>query len=159
MQEVIKGRNKKGSLMNFENFFIRNNKELIELKEMVISTFNIESNLPEQVFSEKFGDFKFEEFDWTMSGEFWDILKKLAIQTNDNFILIAVLKPNPVEYFYKEFKYYNWIKLPVGLSDDEYYEILQLGPEESPADAVVYNSYTVAWLSPSMKWAIWGERD
>lgn len=145
--------------MSFKNFFIRNNKEFIELKEMVISTFNIESNLPKQVFSEKFGDFKFEEFDWTMSRDFWDTLKELATQTNDDFILTAVLKPDPVEYFNKEFKYYNWIKFPIDLSSDEYYEILEFGPDESPADAVAFNAYTVIWLSPSMKWAIWGERD
>lgn len=146
-------------LMNFENFFVRNNEEFNELKEMVSATFNIESKLPNQVFCEKFGNFKFEEFDFAMSGEFWDTLKKLAIQTNDDFVLAAVLEPSPVGYLYKEFNYYNWIKLPVGLSTDEYFEILELGPEESPADAVVYNSYTVVWLSPSMKWAIWGERD
>jgi hypothetical protein len=69
-----------------------------------------------------------------------------------------VLDPNPVEYFYKEFNYYNWMKLPVNLSPDEYLDVLELGPEESPADAVLYNSYTVIWLPPSMKWAIWGER-
>lgn len=145
--------------MNFGNLFVRDNKEFNEFKEMIIAIFNIENNLPEQVFDKKFGDFKFEEFDWTMSGEFWNTLKKLAIQTKDDFVLTAVLKPNPVKYFYKEFNYYNWIKLPVNLSADEYYEILEVGPEESPADAVVYNSYTVVWLSPSMKWAIWGERD
>jgi len=145
--------------LNFEKFFIRDNKEYNELKEIVSATFNIESKLPEQVFTQKYGDFKFEEFDWTMSSEFWNTLKKLANQTNDEFVLIAVLEPNPEEYFYKEFNYYNWIKLPVDLSADEYHEILEIGPEESPADAVVYNSYTIVWISPSMKWAIWGERD
>ncbi|PLR77523.1 hypothetical protein CU633_10000 [Bacillus sp. V3-13] len=145
--------------MNFENFFVREKKEFDELKVMVNANFNLECKLPEQVFCQQFRYFKFEEFDWTMSGDFWNTLEKLAIETKDNFVLTAVLEPNPEEYFHKEFNYYNWVKLPVGLSADDYFEILEFGPEESPADAVLYNSNTVIWLAPSMKWAIWGERD
>ncbi len=36
--------------------------------------------------------------------------------------------------------------------------MIESSPEESPADAIVFNSEVVVWLSPSMKWAIWGER-
>lgn len=146
-------------LINFEKFFVKDSKEFDDLKKMVLNVFNIESAFPEKVFSPTFGHFKFEEFDWTMTDEFWELIKKLAIQTNDEFVLAAVLRPSPEGYFYKEFKYYNWIKLPIHLSADSFYEILELGPEGSPADAVMYNSCTVVWLSPSMKWAIWGERN
>ncbi|MEI5907051.1 hypothetical protein WAK64_08275 [Bacillus spongiae] len=145
--------------MNLEKFFIKDDNEFELLKEKVMTIFNEKINLPEQVFSQEFGNFKFEEFDWAMSGEFWKTLKKLAVHTNDEFVLTAVIEPNPVDYFHKEFKYYNWIKMSIDLSTDNYFELLELGPEESPADAVLYNSYTVVWLSPSMKWAIWGERE
>lgn len=130
-----------------------------ESKKMINAAFNTENELPEQVFSQSFKNFKFEEFDWAMDFEFWNTLKQLAFQTKDDFILVAVLDPNPIEYFYKEFKYYNWISLPIDLSVDEYYEILEYGPEESPADAILYNSRIVVWLSPSMTWAIWAERE
>lgn len=145
--------------MNVKNFFMKDIQQFNESKKMINAAFNTENELPEQVFSQSFKDFKFEEFDWAMDFEFWNTLKQLAFQTKDDFILVAVLDPNPIEYFYKEFKYYNWISLPIDLSVDEYYEILEYGPEESPADAILYNSRIVVWLSPSMKWAIWAERE
>lgn len=144
--------------MNYKNFFIKNKDEYNKIREMVSEIFKIESSLPNQVFSKKYEDFKFEQFDLVMRGDFWNTLKQLAIQTNDDNILLAVLDPKPEEYYYKEFNYYNWIKFPVDLSVNEYYEILQYGPENSPADAVYYNSFTIVMFSPSMKWAIWGER-
>lgn len=145
--------------MNFKNFFMKDIQQFNESKKKINEAFNTEKKLPEQVFRQSFKNFKFEEFDWAMDLEFWNTLKKLALQTKDDFVLVAVLDPNPIEYFYKEFKYYNWIRLPIDLSVDEYYEILEYGPEESPADAILYNSYTVVWLSPSMRWAIWAERE
>ncbi|MBS2773238.1 hypothetical protein KFV09_17300 [Anoxybacillus rupiensis] len=144
--------------MNLETLFVREKKEFNKLIGMASNTFYIENRLPKQVFREQFNNFLFEEFDWTMDKDFWRTIEQLSRQTKDNYVLTAVLDPNPVEYFYKEFNYYNWMKLPVNLSPDEYLDVLELGPEESPADAVLYNSYTVIWLPPSMKWAIWGER-
>lgn len=145
--------------MDLENLYVREKNEFDKLNAMVKSIFDKEARLPEQVFCQPFNFFMFEEFDWTISGDFWNTVKNIAFETKDDFILTAVLEPSPEEYFYKEFNYFNWVKLPVNLSADEYLEALELGPEESPADAVVYNSYTVIWLSPSMKWAIWGERN
>ncbi|MBB3909381.1 hypothetical protein [Anoxybacteroides rupiense] len=144
--------------MNLETLFVREKKEFNKLIGMASNTFYIENRLPKQVFREQFNNFLFEEFDWTMDKDFWRTIQQLSRQTKDNYVLTAVLDPSPVEYFYKEFNYYNWMKLPVNLSPDEYLDVLELGPEESPADAVLYNSYTVIWLPPSMKWAIWGER-
>jgi hypothetical protein len=144
--------------MNLETLFVREKKEFNKLIGIASDTFYIENRLPEQVFREQFNYFLFEEFDWAMDKDFWCTIQQLSKETKDDYVLTAVLDPNPVEYFYKEFNYYNWMKLPVNLSPDEYLDVLELGPEESPADAVLYNSYTVIWLPPSMKWAIWGER-
>ncbi|MCL1698806.1 hypothetical protein [Lysinibacillus sp. Bpr_S20] len=145
--------------MNFKNFFVNEEKEFDELKKLIYSTFHFGRTFPEQVFEEEYKHFKFEEFDWTMSDEFWTTLKKLATKSKDDFVLVAVLEPNPEEYFYKEFQYYNWIKMPVWIDEDDYYDILEFGPKESPADAVLYNSSVMIWLSPSLEWAIWGERE
>ncbi|AST05460.1 hypothetical protein AF2641_00140 [Anoxybacillus flavithermus] len=144
--------------VNLEALFVRDKKEFNKLIEMASDAFYLENRLPKQVFREQFNYFLFEEFDWAMDEDFWSTIQQLSKETKDDYVLTAVLDPNPVEYFYKEFNYYNWMKLPVNLSPDEYLDVLELGPEESPADAVLYNSYTVIWLPPSMKWAIWGER-
>jgi hypothetical protein len=145
--------------VNLETLFVRDDKEFNELWRMANDIFYLERRLPKQVFREQFNHYLFEEFDWAMSEDFWDNICKLARKAKDDFVLTAVLDPDPVEYFHKEFHYYNWIKIPIGLPSDEYFAVLELGPEESPADAVLYNSYTVIWISPSMKWAIWAERN
>lgn len=94
-----------------------------------------------------------------MEAEFWSTLQALARITNDDYVLIAVLDPNPVEYFYEQFGYVNWGTLPTDLTDDRYIAFLELNPQESMADSMLYNSNVVVWTSPSMKWGIFGERD
>ncbi|MGD6818699.1 hypothetical protein [Metabacillus sp. 84] len=145
--------------MDTNLLFVKNYKEFFELKKMVTDTFLIENNLPYKVFQPQFSSFLFEEFDWCMSNEFWKTIRKIADITDESYIISAVLDPDPIEYFFKEFNYYNWIKIPKDLPDDSYEETLELGPKESPADAILYNSFTIVWLSPSKKWGIWGDRE
>lgn len=86
-------------------------------------------------------------------------LKQLAIETNEQFVLIAVLEPNPYEYYFNEFGYFNWVKIPTDVLDDFYFEVLEHSPAESIADSILYNSQKIVWTVPSAKWAIWGDRD
>lgn len=93
-----------------------------------------------------------------MSGEFWNVLQRLANKSEDDFILVGVIDPHPVNYFYKEFRCFNWIKVSTALTNDEYWSRLESGPEDSEADAILYNSFTVVWIPLSGKWAR-GDRD
>ncbi len=145
--------------MEVENLFVKELDEFKRIYDYINCIFNIGKALPEQVFNDKFSNFMFEEFDWTMSGEFWDEIKTLAVKFNDNQIYMLVLDPDQVNYFCKEFNYFNCIKLPISLEKKEYIEALESAPEGSPADAILYNSFTVVWTSPSMRWGIWGQRD
>jgi len=125
---------------------------------LVDGIFRKGKRFPEQVFQKQFNRFMYHDFYWTLSGDFWLELQKLAVNSMDESILVGVLEPDPENYFYREFKYYNWLELPVYLSVETYYDIIESFPKESPADALVYNSDIVFWFSPSGKWAIWGER-
>lgn len=145
--------------MKANTFAISKTKEFEEFQRYIKVTFNSNQRLPEQIFNTSFSGFVFEEFDWAMSADFWNTIQQLAIVSQDSFILSAVLEPHPIDYFYKEFGYYNWFKLPIELSSEDYWDVLQLEPEDSPADAMLYNSEVVVWVSSSMKWAIWGERN
>ena len=40
-----------------------------------------------------------------------------------------------------------------------YWDFLNAAPASSPADSILLNSQVVALWAPSLKWAIWGERD
>lgn len=145
--------------MDLKSTFIKDLQEFRNLESIVNSIFYTDRQLPEQVFRKDFGNYVFEEFDLAMSDKFWDTIQILARQAQDEYVLCAVLNPHPLEYYYKEFGYFNWVKLPLNLTADEYLDILNIEPESSPADSITTNSFTIVWLSPSMKWAIWGDRN
>lgn len=144
--------------MNADVKIIKQKQDFEEAQRLITSVFSTDRRLPDQVFNQVFRDFVFEEFDWAMSSEFWESIQQLAVLSNDSYILTAVLEPSPTDYFYHEFGYYNWFKLPVNITADDYWSVLQVGPKGSPVDAMLFNSNIVVWLSPSMKWAVWGER-
>lgn len=142
-----------------DNIFVSEIHEFKKLEKLVTDIFYTDRELPEQVFRKGFNNYMFEEFDWAMSDDFWSTIQNLAQHTKDDFIITTVLNPHPFDYYYKEFGYFNWAKIPINSTADDYFNILESGPSESPTDAMLFNSYTVAWFSPSMKWAIWGERE
>lgn len=138
--------------------FVDDHERFELLKLQVEECFWIERSLPNQVFKQGFASFRFEEFDWAMSADFWSALQALCQCSGDASLLIAVLEPDPLKYYRKEFGYFNWAELSVSASDTEYLELLNRFPDESPADSLLANSEKVVWLPRSGKWAIWGER-
>lgn len=137
---------------------IKDKEQFEEALNMAKRAFDYEQRFPEQVFKVPFQKKCVFDFDKAMGYSFWNELERLVTLSDDPFILMAVLDPHPVDYFYKEFSQYNWCIFPKGTTADEYWNSIESSPEESPADAIVFNSEVVVWLSPSMKWAIWGER-
>lgn len=145
--------------MDLDKLFIKDMNEYNDNLKLISNVFRIELELPEQVFLENYDGFLFEEFDWTLNGEFWNVLQILARSTNDNYIITAVMEPSPVNYFYNEFGYFNWGKLPINLTSDKYLEFIESSPKDSEADSILYNSNIIIWTSPSMKWGIFGDRN
>ncbi|GBF32305.1 hypothetical protein DCCM_0499 [Desulfocucumis palustris] len=145
--------------MSLQKLFIKSKNEYSRTLGMISNVFHIDYRLPEQVFQESFDDYMFEEFDWVMSSESWSILQTLTQKTNDDNIIVAVLDPKPVDYYYKKFGYYNWGNLPIDLTKEDYVEFLRMSPKDSIADSILYNSNIILWTSPSLKWGIFGERD
>lgn len=146
-------------MLDLERFYIHDKADFEAMKKLVDNMFKTEKGFPEQVFKHQFNKFLYHSFYWTMSGDVWRQLQSLANESMDDYVLVAVLEPDPENYFRKEFKYYNWLKIPVNLSEDDYFDIIESFPKESPADAILYHSDVVIWFSPSGKWAIWGDRD
>lgn len=137
---------------------ISDKEQFEEALNLVKRAFDYEQRLPEQVFNVPFQKRCVFDFDKAMGYSFWYELERLVNLSNDPYILVAVLDPHPVDYFYNEFSRYNWCILKKNTTPEEYWNAIESSPEESPADAIVFNSEVVVWLSPSMKWAIWGER-
>lgn len=139
--------------------FIKEKNEFKQSTIIINDVINKGNNLPNNVFNKRFTYYFFNQFDWAMSPDIWEEIKKISTLTKDNHILMAVLDPDPVTYYKRNFDYYNWAKLPISCSADEYMALLSLEPPDSPADAVIFNSEIIVWLPPSKKWAIFGNKD
>ncbi|KEP25042.1 hypothetical protein [Bacillus zhangzhouensis] len=146
-------------MVNSKALFIHSGNEFKEYKVLIEKVFYTNKHLPHQVFRENFNCFLFQEFDWALSDEILTTIKTLSGLTQDKEFLTAVLKPDPVEYYLKEFGYYNWLRTSVEISGKDYANALWTSPEDSMADDIFTNSNNVVWLSNSLDWAIWGDRD
>ncbi|MGN7326642.1 hypothetical protein [Bacillus pumilus] len=146
-------------MKQLEDLFIRSEKEFKFYQNLVDYVFDTNKELPQQVFRKTFDCFLFQEFDWALSDDILPTIKELSTVTQDREFLTAVLQPDPAEYYLKEFGYYNWLKASVNISSEDYVNALWTHPKESIADDIITNSYIVVWLSHSLQWAIWADRD
>lgn len=146
-------------MKQLEDLFIRSEEEFKSYQNLVDNVFDQNKMLPQQVFRKNFDCFLFQEFDWALSDDILPTIKELSNVTQDREFLTAVLQPDPTEYYLKEFGYYNWLKTSVNISDEDYVNALWTHPKGYIADDIITNSNIVVWLSHSLQWAIWGDRD
>lgn len=144
--------------MESSNIFSLNKNEFEMAYTFVQTVFKINKRLPEQVFDKDFSSFICEESYFALSNEFWGTIQQLANLFGDEHIIVGVIEPDPDTYFFQEFGYYNWFKFPTNITASAYADILHKEPEDSPADALTYNSEIIIWTSLSRKWAVWMER-
>ena len=142
-----------------EHLFVRSEKEYRFYQDLVDHVFDQNKRLPQQVFRKNFDCFLFQEFEWALSDDILPTIKDLLNSTSDREFLTAVLKPDPVDYYLKEFGYYNWLKASVSISGEDYVNALWTNPKGSIADNIITNSNIVVLLSCSLQWAIWADRD
>ncbi|MED1017232.1 hypothetical protein [Bacillus atrophaeus] len=142
------------------HYFIDHPKELKVYQSMINSLCHVDQTLPEQVFKQRKKYYLFEEFHWVLSDESWEMLRSLAHHYQDEFILMAVLdNPDQINQFYDDFEYFNWIKIPLHITAEEYLSILTDYPKHSKNDCIMNIASRVVWASPTLKWAIYGERE
>lgn len=142
-----------------EHLFVRSEKEFRFYQNLVDHVFDQNKRLPQQVFRKNFDCFLFQEFEWALSDDILPAIKDLLNSTSDREFLTAVLKPDPVDYYFKEFGYYNWLKASVNISGEDYVNALWTHPKGSIVDNIITNSNIVVWLSRSLQWAILADRD
>ncbi len=141
------------------NKIIKEKGEFEEVSRLISNVFYEEKCLPDQVFKSSFRNTVVLDFDHLMSYSFWSELEHLTNIFDESHIITAVLDPHPVNYYYKEFSYYNWCIFNKETTAAEYWDNLQQSPTDSPADSMSIHSNVVVWLPSSMKWALWGERN
>lgn len=145
--------------MLISDLFIRNKLDFSEILIDVKEIFELNNSLPKNVFLSQFSHFKFNEFEWLTYDEFWEFIKTLSNITGDNSVIVSVINPDPIEYHYKQFNFFNTVTIPKNFSVEEYRNVLNFHLPDSEADAIINNSNVVSIFSNSKKWAIWADRN
>ncbi|MEK4846887.1 hypothetical protein ACTHP2_00720 [Bacillus altitudinis] len=142
-----------------KHLFISDPKEFEHVLSFVHSLVHSTKTFPDQVLKTKTPHYLFEEFHWLLSDDGWEMLKGLALNHHDDYILMAVLdEQKSMDDYYYHFGYYPWVKIPLNLTSSDYLDLLTDYPIESVNDSLMNIASRVIWVSPSAKWIIYGER-
>jgi hypothetical protein len=115
--------------------------------------------LPTQVFRNGFRHFRFVNFDKMLSPAFWVNLTSCAKHFGDQDVCLLLHRPDPYSYYFRHFGRFGALRFGPSTSSEEYFAALDVGPKDSPADAIRYVGNVVSWHGNSCAWGFWGERD
>lgn len=139
--------------------FISDKKSFVKCKKQKDTIFNSNNHLPKKVFNESFNYFLFIDFDYLFEDSFFLNLSSFLKKMNLKDYIFYIDNPNPETYFYKHFKKFNVSIIPVNSELDCFNKFLFEDPGDSPADAIIYNSFDIFLFSNDSKWGITASRD
>jgi hypothetical protein len=118
-----------------------------------------QAELPHQVFRSKPAGVRFIDFDELWSDEFFEVLKRLTAAVGGSRVGLAVLKPDPMDYYHAHFHKFPFLEFEVSsATGSAYLEALHEDPGDSPADAIVHNSDVLVIFPENMRWLLYGDR-
>lgn len=139
--------------------FIEDSKVFERTTIQLSKVCNINSAWPNNMFNDNFKFFECAEFDFIYSEAFFSSLVDFLKRLNEESFTFYTLNPQPHQYFYHHFKKYSVANIPVSNTYEDYNSFLNRDPNDSPADALTYNSETVVIFSQNSSWAIIGSKD
>ena len=139
--------------------FVESFEDFNQIVEHMSKIFHLNKTLPSQVFREGYRSFNIIDFDPMMNGDFWYVLQACAEQAGDKEINMLLCQPDPVNYYYKNFKRYGALNFDISATAADYSDALRAEPPGSPADAFETNSFVWTWCGDSMKWGFYGVRE
>ncbi|HMF05960.1 MAG TPA: hypothetical protein VKE72_02980 [Methylocella sp.] len=125
-------------------------------RQKVESTFYVDKCLPDQVFKHSYRFQLLCEFEFAMS-EVLNVFRKTRSPLASDTVLLSVLDPDPIAYFYKHFHRINAFYFKANITEDEYFDMRSRNPGNE-ADAIQYNTEIETYVPSSLNWAMWGER-
>lgn len=139
--------------------FINDKAEFLEEIRVAENLVINDKTLPAQVFVSEFRNYTFSNFDEIFTSEFFERMVEFLRRTQETVFTLLSLRPHPESYFFKHFKKYPLIRIPISWPVEKYVSSVFADPGESPADAIVYNSSELIIHSESLNWCIYGNRD
>ena len=139
--------------------FISDKNEFLTEKNRVNQIFDLEKDLPDNMFSNQFKYFNGFEFDIIYGEDFFNDLKTFLTKIGDTSVSFYTILPSAENYFFKHFDKYSVVKIDTKCTYDEYFGLLNIDPGNSPADSLFDNAETIAFYSSNENWAILASRD
>ena len=125
-------------------------------KLKVETVFHVDRTLPEGVFKRPYRFHLLHEFDNGM-GDFLEVLRKTHSPYANETVLLSVLDPDPIGYFYRHYRKINAFYFKGYVTESEYYDLRWRNPGNE-ADAIMFNTEIETYVPDSAIWAMWGER-
>ncbi|KIQ93104.1 hypothetical protein LH47_02842 [Anoxybacillus thermarum] len=141
--------------MNLKELFIKDEKEYLEIKEILSTTFQLQCELPDQVFQKGYGSFLFGEYNHLFKEEFWNSIQELSKVSGDSYVVLAELE----NCYNEKMGWYECVKIPVELTYEHYLDIFNMEESDNGKFGLVHYGFYFVFTSPSLQWGIWAERD
>jgi hypothetical protein len=139
--------------------FIIDNVEYEIEKRQFKRLFKEDVSFPVNIFQESFLYFNAFEFDLFYEKPFFIGLRRFLIDIGIKKFTFFTVLPSAEEYFFKHFLKYSSAVISTENEYADYFNFLELDPGGSPADALYFNSETIAIFSSNDEWAIIGSKD
>jgi len=121
--------------------------------------FIAENTFPERQFKTKYSFFSYLSFDNIFSEDFIESLLSFVMNSDDTVINAVVIEPDCVDYYLKHFGIYGAFELGVESSAEEYLEIINVDPGNSPADAFIHRADRIVFFPRKGGWVLYGDRE
>ncbi len=128
-----------------------------KVEEILQSVFHVARRLPEYVFKKRHRFTLVAACEHMMSEGLITILHDRRFCRPADTILMSVLDPDPIAYFYRLYGKINSLLFAAGISEREYDDLRSLDPG-APTDALQFHADTLVWIPDNGRWAIWIER-
>jgi len=139
--------------------FISDKEDFLIEKGHINKIFDLNSDLPKNIFNSRFKYFNGFEFDIIYGEKYFNNLKSFLNQIGDTCFSFYTILPSAENYFLKHFHKYSVARIDNKNNYDDYIDFLETDPGNSPADALVHNGETIAMYSSNDHWAMLGSRD
>jgi hypothetical protein len=128
-----------------------------KVEAIIGGVFHPKRLLPENVFTKEYKFTLLANFDYVFGTGLVKIIHDSRFCSKTAKVLLSVLDPEPISYFYKHFDRINSFCFDADISEEDYLKLLWRDPGNRN-DALIFHAETVVWIPDNGHWAIWGER-
>jgi len=124
-------------------------------RQKIESIFHVERRLPDQVFKQSYQFQLLCEFDFAMV-DVLETLRKTQSPLAHESVLLSVLDPDPISFFYERFRKIYAFYFKANISEDEHYHMRWREPGNE-AKSFPFHTKLETYIPSSASWAMWGE--